>query len=109
MAFFCFVSFCFINTVQERIYYEKIILLDFKNEKKKKRGGENKSDNTSTVMTVSRTENGIKYVYFHDKGCNEKEKCKTNLLLNSAISVLLSIIYSHHVDKNFCVYKVNPL
>lgn len=73
--------------------------------KEKKGGGGDQSDNTSTVMTVRRTENGIKYIYFHDKVC----KCKTNLLLNSALSVLLSIIYSHHVDKNFCVYKVNPL
>lgn len=71
--------------------------------------GKIKSDNTSTIMTVRRTENGIKYIHFHDKGCNEKEKCKTNLLLNSALSVLPSVTYSHQVDKNFCVYKANPL
>lgn len=25
-------------------------------------------------MTVRRTENDIKYIHFHDKGCNEKKK-----------------------------------
>lgn len=61
-------------------------------------------------MTVRRTENGIKYIHFHDKGCNEKkEKCKTNLLQKSALSVLPSVIYSNHVDKSFCPQRESTL
>lgn len=48
-----------------------------------------KGDNISSVMTVRRPENGIKYIHFNDKGCNEKKKSEKLICFRSLHDLVL--------------------
>lgn len=60
-------------------------------------------------MAIRRPENGIKYIHFYDKGCNEKKKSEKLICFRSLHDLILQQLAIPIMSKRVSVYRANPL